>query len=702
MKKIIISIGLLALIGLSGKVQGQSGTTGPLTWALSGLPPNYTLTISGSGAMPNYSYDAPWYTYRSDIATVIIGSGVTSIGVAAFGDCSSLTSVNIGNSVTSIGVVAFYNCSGLTSITIPNSVTSIGDRAFSSCSGLTSVSIGNSVTSIGIVAFYDCSGLTSISVDIGNPRYSSNNGILYSKLQDTLVCFPGGKIGTFTIPHSVTSIGNFAFYYCNSLTSVTIPDDVITIGNEAFGYCTSLQIVNYNAINCTTMGDGYSSVFFLCNAFTTLNIGNNVKIIPANAFYDCRGLTSVTIPNSVTSIGNYAFLRCSGLTSVTIGNSVTSIGSDAFYGCSGLTFITTFAIIPPALGSNAFQSVPMNIPIYIPCGTYNDYSSSLSWSYFSNFIEITEDTTFYTANCYFPYTDDNFTMLTTAGVHYSGNCDSLICLTLIEKPVPQLCMISVDENNHNELVWKHEEDVVSYNLYREGDVGGQYDLIATINSQNLWTDTASDAKIRSYRYKISGIDTCGQESALSTEHKTMHLTINAGVNNSWNLIWTAYEGTQYATYNIYRTTDSTLTNWTLISTMPSGNPTSTYSDFTAPVGGYIYYMVEIMLDEPCVLHKSLSSIKSNVASNNPNVGVVETDNYPSLPRIYPNPANDKLFIECESFVTVKIYDMLGKEILIQNANGKTEINISHLPNGIYSVRVFSEDKIIGNGKIVKQ
>jgi hypothetical protein len=99
----------------------------------------------------------------------------------------------------------------------------------------------------------------------------------------------------------------------------------------------------------------------------------------------------------------------------------------------------------------------------------------------------------------------------------------------------------------------------------------------------------------------------------------------------------------------------------------------------------------------------LSSIKSNIASNNPNVAIVETDNYPSL-RVYPNPANDKLFVECENFmsITVKLYDMFGKEILIQNTSEKTEINISHLLNGIYNVSVFSEGKIIGNSKIVKQ
>ena len=183
-------------------------------------------------------------------------------------------------SVTSIGSYAFEDCSGLTSVTIPNSVTSIGNHAFYSCDALTSVTIGNSVTSIGSYAFNGCSGLTTIIVDEGNSKYDSRedcNAIIES---ETNTLISGCK--STIIPNSVTSIGDYAFYYC-SITSVTIPNSVTSIGSSAF--------------------------------------------------YDCSGLTSVTIPNSVTSIGYSAFSGCSGLTSVTIPNSVTSIGDEAFSGC---------------------------------------------------------------------------------------------------------------------------------------------------------------------------------------------------------------------------------------------------------------------------------------------------------------------------------------------------------------------------------
>ena len=130
--------------------------------------------------------------------TIIPGS-VTSIGYAAFAECSSLTSITIPGSVTSIGERAFMNCTGLTSVTIPGSVTSIGDGAFQSCSGLTSVTIPGSVTSIGDYAFCYCTGLTSV-----------------------------------TIGNSVTSIGEGAIYGCSGLTSITIPGSVTSIGDYAF------------------------------------------------------------------------------------------------------------------------------------------------------------------------------------------------------------------------------------------------------------------------------------------------------------------------------------------------------------------------------------------------------------------------------------------------------------------------------------
>ena len=200
------------------------------------------------------------------LTNMTIPDSVTLIGNGAFLGCTSLTSVTIPDSVTSIGERAFSECTSLTSVTIPDSVTSIGEQAFSECTSLTSVTIPDSVTSIGNGAFASCTSLTGIWVAEGNNDYSSDaSGVLFNKDKITLVQCPG-TFREYTIPDSVTSIGEQAFMGCSSLTSVTIPDSV-----------------------------------------TSIHWG---------AFYDCTSLASVTIPDSVTSIGAWAFRDCTSLTDV--------------------------------------------------------------------------------------------------------------------------------------------------------------------------------------------------------------------------------------------------------------------------------------------------------------------------------------------------------------------------------------------------
>ena len=221
------------------------------------------------------------FTDCASLTSVTIPDGVTSIGEYTFSWCTSLTSATIPDSVTSIGEFAFHNCKSLTSMTIPRSVVSIGydafgwcesltsvtildgvrsigNSAFTDCKSLTSVTIPNSVTSIGRGAFSSCASLTGIWVAEGNSHYVSDaSGVLFDKDKTTLVQCPGA-FAVYTIPGSVTSIGDDAFSGCASLTSVTIPDSVTSIGNYAFSCCGSLTDVYFTgtetAWNCITIG----------------------------------------------------------------------------------------------------------------------------------------------------------------------------------------------------------------------------------------------------------------------------------------------------------------------------------------------------------------------------------------------------------------------------------------------------------------
>lgn len=172
---------------------GNCGATGDgsgVTWQLTentGDSSTYTLTIRGSGAMKDFQFGShqPWYSFQKQITSVVISSGITSIGNSAFALFANLTHVDIADSVISIGLDAFYYCSSLTDITIPQSVKYIGPVAFYHCTNLSSITLSNNIISIGNGAFSECTNLTSI-----------------------------------TIPSSVTSIGEYVFDGCTRLNDI--------------------------------------------------------------------------------------------------------------------------------------------------------------------------------------------------------------------------------------------------------------------------------------------------------------------------------------------------------------------------------------------------------------------------------------------------------------------------------------------------
>ena len=332
----------------------------------------YNLIPKGNMAEVTYQKVENGYPYSDYSGSVVIPEKFTYEGVEY--------------SVTTIGRYAFYGCIGLTSMTIGNSVTSIGDYAFYFCSRLTSVTIPNSVTTIGDYAFSICSGLTSIKVESGNTTYDSRNdcNAIIETASNTLVTGCKNTI----IPNSVTTIREYAFYYCSDLTSLTIPNSVTSIGDYAFQYCSGLTSVTIpNSV--TSIGNG---AFSGCTGLTSMTIGNSVTSIGNWAFGGCIGLTSVTIPNSVTTIREYAFSGCTGLTSLTIGNSVTSIGGGAFYGCVGLTTVISEVEIPCSIDENCFsEDVFKNSTLYVPKGTVDKYKSTDYWSKFV-FIEESDPT----------------------------------------------------------------------------------------------------------------------------------------------------------------------------------------------------------------------------------------------------------------------------------------------------------------------
>ena len=290
--------------------------------------------FAGCTGLTTVNFNAVNCTFMGDPGTSMLGSRY------AFGGNSNITTVNIGSEVTIIPDHAFALLYGLTSINIPNSVTSVGSMAFYNCRDLTEVNIGNSVEIIGDMAFGGgFIGLTSINVDAANSAFSSDNGVLFNKTKTTLVQYPIGNTGAYTIPNSVTIIGNNAFAGCRGLTEVTI--------------------------------------------------GNSVEIIGELAFAGCN-LTSVIIPISVMSFGRRAF-ACYGLTSVTIGSSVTSIGFEAFDVGDSLTEIINLATTPQTINEYTFYYIWYNttvVTLHVPAASVDAYKTATGWKDFVNIVAI--------------------------------------------------------------------------------------------------------------------------------------------------------------------------------------------------------------------------------------------------------------------------------------------------------------------------
>ena len=847
----------------SGYGKGSCGDN--VSWV---LPLDGTLTISGTGAMEDYDIDnAPWYSFRSQVKSVVIEDGVTRIGISAFKNCDVLTDVTIPNGVSSIGEYAFSDCSSLTSVTIPNSVTSIGYWAFSDCDSLTSVTIPGSVTKIGGSVFYDCDALTDIyydgygidwlkvdgslssltgytvrfkenlygkgmcgdnvswvmtadgtltisgtgemadygSLDDSNPwdgcrkyiksvviedgvtgigRYAFNRCMSLASvtIPDSVTSIRYGAfmmdtaLTSLTIPGSVTSIENYAFYGCSHLTdmyydgygidwiaaggngsfapdtvrfkedlygkgacgdnvtwrlsadgtltisgkgrindydnednpmpweicrqyikSVVIKSGVTGIGDYAFFYCdamTSVTIPN----TVTEIGD---AVFCFCDALTSVMIPGSVTTIGEWAFGSCQALTSVTIPDSVTAIGNYAFQdctgltgvtipksvakiemaifqRCTSLTSVTIPGSVTSIGGIAFRGCtslknvnipssvttidggafSGCTSLTSVTIpnSVTAIYGNAFSGCTSLTNLTIPdsvttigSGAFKDCSALTEIKLSSALKDIKPETFFNCVKlssvtipkrvCYI-YQDAFRSCDSLADVYYGGTAADWAKITMEDgngdltnatlhcAAVPAAPVVKLGNSATSGkpvLTWNAVPGATSYKVYRAASKSGTYSLLGTVTATS-YTNTGAKAGM-TYYYKVKAVNSVGESAysnIVSGQVKSVTPKPSAPVVRIGNsatsgkpmLTWNTVEGA--TSYRIYRST-SKGSGYSLLGTVTA----TSYTNTGAKAGTTYYYRVKACNDAGLSPYSNVVSGKVKSVTPKPSAPVVK-------------------------------------------------------------------------------
>ena len=587
---------------------------------------------------------------------------VKGIGFKAFADLYSsqpmdLLIIEIPNTVTYIADSAFFNCD-INDLTLPSSLDSIGDYAFSS-SGLSMIQIPDAVQNIGKYCFSNCQYLGYVIV--GNSITHIKEGTFHS-------CF---WLNSIVLPSNLLDIGNKAFFD-TKLMSIEIPNTVTNIGEQAFLGCSILDEITIPN-SCTNIGQ---YAFYICNNLSSVNLSNSITNINDYTFSGCS-LDSIDIPNSVKTIGSHAFEFCN-LESLVISDSLRFIGPSAFSSNYNLVDIKV-GISVDSIGTGAFSSCP-NLQSIQCCRP----EPSLILGPFYN-IDISAINLIVPTEFVSEYQDAQYWQDMTI----SGISQSL--------PSPQLCLVTVNDDQENEIIWdKYVTDMIQfYRIYKESSVPNDYSLICEVSydSVSSYVDENSQSQEISNRYKISYVCFCGQESELSNYHQTVLLNVEEGANTN-QLTWEPYIGVSISAINILR--GNTLDNLQIIAEL--GASATEFLD-DSPLPGINYYRVQIVLESECNPSKTYFSILSNIVSID---FVLNSNVHSNTNTIYPNPSKDFIYLyNINEINEIVIYNSLGRKVITSSTIISNQFDVSNLENGIYYVYI-EYKKHLTNIKLIKE
>lgn len=600
-------------------------------------------------------YDLPAKLSRDSLRTVVIGDDVTTIYDSAFVDSPVLSSVTMPANLWSIYTDAFAGCTALDSIVFPGTTPPYNVQCRATDAGnvvpfcyLNLIRIPCGTYS----SYYNALHGNStgyVVYDALNDQYLGWDTVLARILQESQIDL------AFHALTADTSRGTAVVsYHGNWVSSEDYPrsadcadSSVVAKAEANYGYHFD-HWSNGSTANPMTLhlaGDSSVTAFFAPNQYTVSLQSSN------NSYGTISGDGSYTYLDTAlieaTANTHYHFLRWND------GNTDNP---------RQIIVNGNISLTAQFVPDTHHVSVVANNAAYGTTTGTNDYAYGATVSVRANAA----------GGYYFVRWADGSTANPATFV-----CHGDTTMTAIFTPVvtPELCMVSV-QDDRNVLLWDTEElPIVSYTVYREGTTSGQYEAVATIPyaEAGRWTDTASRPINRSYRYRLSATDTCGNESAKSGVHKTMHLTISQGVSGTWNLVWTAYEGADYSTYVIYRGTSAA--DIQQIDIMPSAGNT-TYSDPDAPAGE-VYYQVGVMMATPCGNGTKATTVsRSNIASSNNPGGGTEGIADLDADGISIYSVDGRIVVDGADGMAIHIYDMTGRGV--QNRN---------LPSGVYMAKV---------------
>lgn len=310
--------------------EGDFGVNNCLHWKVTSTFTSKTLTITGSGAMPDFDFPngslAPWWNYEA--------LGMNALSEIDFDIKGKLKTVIIGEGVTNVSNYALFFLPAATQVTLPESVTHIGRYGIAMCSKLTGMSIPKGVTGIG---------------DFG---------------------LAGNGLTAVTLPDGLQSLGRGAFDSCASLTNTTLPAAITAVPGKCFADCTKLLNVKY-AGTVTAIGD---LAFESCKALTAAPIPETVTTIDKAAFTGCTALTDVTIPAGVSTIPEDCFRGCTALADIDLPGTVTHVGHNAFTDCAALKDVRCYGAAPAVEPGNseAHSFEPATVTIH--------YNPAMNWT----------------------------------------------------------------------------------------------------------------------------------------------------------------------------------------------------------------------------------------------------------------------------------------------------------------------------------